>query len=96
MITCCVCEREWPDTDAHRVRFTEEELTYLSKQGWDGSTFLDYCKPCWRILSDKAIGAQLVKGAFQQQLRAQGLAHAEQYGQALLNRLMALRPKGKA
>ena len=90
---CCVCNREWPDSKGHTVTLTEAEKQHIASVGVQ--TVPDayhYCGPCWKVLSDKTMGAQLIKGTFQSGLTAKGVERADLLSHLLFRRLIGLKP----
>lgn len=91
---CCVCGREWPDERIHTLQLTAEEKAHIKSLGKEAPESYPYCFPCWKILSDKVMGAQLIKGLIQSKLRASGVQRAELLSQVFFQRLIGLKPKG--
>lgn len=73
---CCVCHRE-----AHAgstLTLSPEEKKAIEKtDGKKAPDTLFYCKPCYRILSDKERGAQFLRGMMETGLRQAGVVGAE-------------------
>lgn len=92
---CCVCGHEWPDAKGHTIKLTESEIKVVQETGGTIPDTLQYCGPCWRVLSDKTMGAQFIKGTIQSNLHAMGIPYADKWGQMLYAKLMGLKtPKG--
>lgn len=89
---CSVCKRDWPEGTCKVIKLTEEEQQF-ARQAGETDTEYAYCPPCWRVLSDKQMGAQFLKGHFQVQLRSQGVLDAEERAQKFYSGLLALKPK---
>lgn len=90
---CCVCKRDWPDSKGRTLVLTDAEKQHMESLGIEAPDTFLYCGPCWRVLSDKMLGAQFIKGSLQMQLRAQGVPNAEELGQRYMEKLLALKPK---
>lgn len=88
---CCVCERDWPDHRCKVLPVSDEERDALKDIKLPES--YAYCEPCWKVLSDKTMGAQLIKGVIQQMLLAQGTPYAEVLAQNFYRRLIGLKEK---
>lgn len=92
---CSVCSREWPRDKCRIISLTEEERAYIEASGETPAETLAYCNPCWRVLSDKLMGAQLIKGTLQVHLRAKGVVNAEELSQTYFEQLLAVPNKSK-
>ena len=68
---CCVCNREWATCKV--IQLTEAEKQHLRDTSQAYEDQYAYCPPCWKVLSDKLMGAQFIKGTFQVQLKARGV-----------------------
>lgn len=90
---CCVCGRDWPETQSHVLTLTEDEKKAILSMGHEPPDTYVYCKPCWRVLSDKLMGAQLIKGVVQGQLKANGVIGAEQTAQEFFKHILKLERK---
>lgn len=93
---CCVCDRDWPEKKCVVLTLTEEEKTLLKANEGSTPESLAYCNPCWRVLSDRMMGAQLIKSSLQVHLRQKGVGNAEQLSQEYFNRLLSLASKSKS
>lgn len=96
MITCAACDRDWPSDKCHTIQLTDEERKFLRDSGVPEVESYSYCNPCWRVLSDRLMGAQYIKGTLQIQLRSQGRANAEELSQQYFDRLLAITSKPKS
>lgn len=94
-VVCVVCNRSWPKEKCQTLTLTDEEKAHIQAAGEEPMETLSYCNPCWKILSDKLMGAQLIKGTLQVQLRAKGVANAEELSQTYFERLLALPNRSK-
>ena len=88
---CCVCNREWANCKV--IQLTEGEKQHLRQKGQAYEDQYAYCTACWKVLSDKLMGAQFIKGNFQVQLKARGVQEAEELSQTLFDGLLNLKPK---
>lgn len=90
---CCVCGRDWPDAQCQTLTLSEEEKEHVrANKGKDFGPF-HYCAPCWKVLSDKNLGAQFIKGTLQSRLTLKGVPRAELWGQMLYSKLLGLKGK---
>ncbi len=90
MLRCCVCDRDWPDDKCQQLTLTDEERAHVVATGAKVKEPFIYCNPCWRVLSDRMMGAQLMKSVFQLHLRQRGRFDAEVATQAYYDRLLGL------
>ena len=88
---CCVCNREWPDPKCHTVTLTDDEKAYIRNNGGTVPDTYHYCGPCWKVLSDPLMGAQLIRGTIQSHLMANKVPNAEVLSQLFFKRLMGLK-----
>jgi hypothetical protein len=93
---CCVCDRDWPDPKCRVIVLTAAEKKYVQSMGQEPPEQCIYCGPCWRVLSDRTQGAQLIKGAMQLQAQAQGIPNAEKLSQQFLSKLLELAKKPRS
>lgn len=90
---CCVCNRDWPEIKCQTVKLTEAEKQHIASVGVQKvPDAYHYCGPCWKVLSDRTMGAQLIKGTFQSGLTAKGVQEAEVLSHLLFKRLIGLKP----
>ena len=94
---CGTCNREWPDKKCHVLDLTPEDKAYAKIQGVENppDQYI-YCNPCWKVLSDRLMGAQFIKGSLQVQLQAKGVGNAEALSQQYFNNLLSLTSKKKS
>lgn len=77
-LRCGVCGATRPEKACHVITLTEEERRVLTPQGESPPPReLNYCKPCWKTLSDPMSGPSLMKGLLQVGLRQLGVSNAE-------------------
>ena len=70
---CCVCDRSLGEKEGQLLTLTEAEKEYIkTATREEAPSDLIYCKPCYRILSDRNAGAQLLVGTLKNTLRAWG------------------------
>ncbi len=93
---CCICGRFRQNLVT--VTLTDEDKAFIvktagTKQPPDAYV---YCKPCFKILSDRERGAQLMRGTIEIALRSKGNRNAtkiaDKYYQMLLSRTPAKKP----
>lgn len=77
-LICCVCNRSKEESDGQTYILTEAEKASLVKGGHTPKDQYFYCRPCFRMISDPATAAQLIKGVVQVSLTAQGNPKAEE------------------
>lgn len=88
---CAVCSKEWPDPQCRKIDLSDLEKRYVAESGrTDVPDSYHYCPPCWRIISDRSLGAQYIKGVLQVQLRAKGFVDADKMAQGLMDKLLSL------
>lgn len=87
-LTCCVCSRQREEDACVTLRLTEAEKKHLAAAGEPPVEYLSYCRPCYRTLSDREAGAQLMKGVVQIRLREAGIQNAEQLAEKFYNFLI--------
>lgn len=88
---CVVCSKEWIDARLHKIELTDDEKEYVRSMGAkDVPDAYHYCPPCWRIVSDRALGAQYIRGVLQVQLRSKGFVDADKMAEGLMNKLLSL------
>ena len=83
---CCICNRERSETDCVVLTLTDEEKKFSSDMGQGAPDTLVYCKPCYKVLTDREQGARLMQGTFR--MNAGDLPGAAQYAQRLYDRLI--------
>jgi len=87
---CGVCSRTWADEFCHVLDLTESERTYIrAATGEPAPKQYVYCKPCWKLLSNRQQGAQFIAGSFQAGFRAAGHPKSVQAGKKWLNFLVS-------
>jgi len=75
---CCVCSRILGEQEGQLLTLTEAEKEYIRMAtGEEAPESYIYCKPCYRILSDRNAGAQLLVGTLKNTLKAWGSYGAE-------------------
>lgn len=90
MTKCCICHR--PQLDMKRcevLTLTPEERQALTASGQPDTDKLVYCKPCYRIATDRKRGAAFMKGLAETALRRAGVADAEARAQKFHDQLLA-------
>ena len=75
---CCVCEK--PIQDGHTIVLTtEEKAAFVDETAPDE---VHYCKPCYRVLTNRTAGAELLKGFLEMTLRRSGVNTPKQLADA--------------
>ena len=72
MTKCGICGQE--TENPHIIELTEAEKSNLDSP----PDRCVYCQPCWKILSNPALGPTLMKGLALQRLRSFGVLNAEE------------------
>jgi hypothetical protein len=88
--SCCHKERECPETI---ILSEEDKLTVAKMSGKAPPDSFSYCAPCWRVLSDRKKGANLLRGQYQELLRKTGHSNPSAAGKAYYNYLTNLGTK---
>lgn len=87
---CGVCKREWPTESCKVIHLTDtERLSVKRATGQEAPTEYIYCKPCWKLLSDRRQGAQYIAGTMQASLKSHGHPKAEEVGKKMLDFLLS-------
>lgn len=92
-VECAVCNRSKKRSECEVIRLTEAEKKSVRSTG---ATPLDeyfYCRPCWRIVTDRFKGADLQKGIVQVSLQQIGVTNAEAIATRYRDNLLSITPK---
>jgi hypothetical protein len=72
------------------IDLTEAEKFYvMSMMNQSPPSQYIYCKPCWKLLSNRQQGAQFIAGSVQALVRSAGHPKSAQAGKKMLNFLIA-------
>lgn len=88
MLKCCVCDRPREREHMWIIQTTPDERAAIKKMGAVAADEYPYCRPCWRVVSDREKGAQLLKGMMQMKMRVQGAPGADDIGAKLYKFLL--------
>lgn len=80
-LQCGICGASRPRGSCHIIVLTDAEKAQMLASGKQPEDEYIYCKPCWRVLSDRATGPSLYKGLIQARLRQLGVDNAEKIAQ---------------
>lgn len=95
MKKCCVCSRPREDAEMKQIVLTASEREYVKAKTGEDATDYWYCIPCFRVLSDREQGAQLIKGSLQVSLTARGHPRAGEISQKVYEDLLEKSKKGR-
>ena len=85
----CYCGRTVRKEDSHIIELSEEEKAFFRANGLTPKRFLLVCPACWELMKHPEHGAQLLKGAQQQVLRAIGVPNAEELSESARKKFLA-------
>jgi hypothetical protein len=74
---CCVCSKKIESSACVTLRLSDSEKESVRQMGQEPQNEYEYCRPCFRLLSNPEQGAQLIRGTFQLALRSEGVPDAE-------------------
>lgn len=94
-VECAVCHRPRAVSRCEVIELTDDEKASLRKMGHTVEDTLYYCRPCWRVVTDRQQGAALMKGLAQTQLQRAGVANAEDVATKFHERVLELSKKGE-
>lgn len=96
-LQCGVCGANRPRKSCHIIVLTEAERQKLIALKQPVRDEYVYCRPCWRVLSDRVSAPALIKGLTLAHLRNLGVSNAEGLAQRFYVRLVdALKKKPPA
>lgn len=78
---CDICGRD--RECAETIRLTAEVKAALTEAGVTPPEEYHYCGPCWRVVSNREQGAQLLSGFFQTTLTGLGHTNARKAGEKM-------------
>ena len=79
---CGICGRTWPEDKCKVITLSAEERAYvLSTTHEEAPEQYIYCKPCWKVATDRTQGLQLMSGIIQATMRNAGNPNAEKAAQ---------------
>ena len=91
-VQCAVCQRPKVRNSCEIIRLTREEKESIRKLGGTPPDEYFYCKPCWRIITDRQKGADLQKGIIQVGLQRIGVSNAEEVADKYRKKLLDITP----
>jgi hypothetical protein len=83
-LKCINCGRERAQEEGRVVKLDDEAremIKTLTKETAPEDFF--YCAPCYRVITDREMGARLISGWFEMQLRVAGHPRAAQAAEAV-------------
>lgn len=93
-VQCCVCKRQKGRDECEILVLTDKEKEALAQAGdTETGDELAYCKPCWRVVSDRQKGADLQKGLVQVSLQQLGVPTAEAIAESYRQKLLSIKPR---
>ncbi len=86
---CVNCSRERPESTGTVIQLTDEERGLIRKMSGDEPpTSYFYCKTCYRIITDREMGARMISGQLEIRLRAAGNPTAQEIAEKLYKLLI--------
>jgi hypothetical protein len=80
---CVNCSRERDPSTGKIITLTEDERRVIAEALGEAPTTYFYCIPCYRILTDREMGARMISGQLEIRLRAGGNPRAQQIAETL-------------
>jgi hypothetical protein len=80
---CVNCSRERAPNAGKVIELTEEERNLITMTVGEAPSSYFYCTPCYRILTDREMGARMIAGQLEIRLRASGNPRAQQIAETL-------------
>jgi hypothetical protein len=80
---CVNCGRDRPEADCSTLVLTEDERNVIRSLTGDAPVQLVFCKPCYRVITDREMGARLISGQLEARLRIAGNPKAQQIAETL-------------
>lgn len=86
---CSNCGRERSESAGSVLKLSEDEQAHIAKlTGAPSPIELFYCKPCYRIVTDREMGARLISGQIEVRLRLAGHPRAQQIAESFYRLLI--------
>jgi len=89
-VKCVNCGRDREQHEGTVIELTEQDRKYIErafKEGAPSEVF--YCQPCYRVLTDREMGARLIAGQLEVRLRLAGHPRAQKVGEAMYKFLLS-------
>lgn len=74
---CIVCQRLRVVEECHILTLTDLEKQHIRERGQTPADEVTYCRPCYRLITDKHAGADVLTGMLLQRLKAAGAQNAD-------------------
>jgi len=94
IVDCAICHRPRAVERCEVLELTADEKKAMRQMGQTPEDKLYYCRPCWRVVTNREQGAALMKGMAQVQLQRAGVTNAETVATKFHERLLKLVEKG--
>ena len=85
---CVNCGRERPETDCTTMTLTEDERAAILQMTGEAPTVVIFCKPCYRVVTDREMGARLISGQVEVRLWMAGNPKATQIAESFYKLLI--------
>ena len=92
-VECGICGRERERRTCKVIKVTEAERQQITDIGQTPLDEYIYCNPCWRAISNRLTGPQLMKGLFLVRMRHLGVPNADHLANQYYANLLAKMPK---
>lgn len=90
MKKCINCGRERLESSGRVLTLTDEERAVITKvAGEPPPTEFFYCTPCYRVVTDREMGARLISGQLEIRLRVAGHPRAKEAAEAFYKLLIS-------
>jgi len=89
-VKCVNCGRDREQHEGTLIELTEQDRKYIEqafKEGAPSEVF--YCQSCYRVLTDREMGARLIAGQLEVRLRLAGHPRAQKVGEAMYKFLLS-------
>jgi hypothetical protein len=86
---CCICGQDF-EIGGQTIRLTEDEKV----EGLEAPEEVDYCASCFKVMSDREAGAQLLKGLYEMKLKELGVVNAKAMSDVYYQKLIERKNEG--
>jgi len=87
---CINCGRDRPQESGTVFKLTDQERAIIEKVAGEPPPIeLFYCAPCYRVVTDREMGARLISGQLEIRLRLAGHPKAKQAAEAFYKLLIS-------
>jgi hypothetical protein len=87
-VKCCLCGKIKDRLNCVVLTTTEDEMAAIRQVGQEPSAEYIYCRPCYRLATDRERAARFMQGIVQMKLRARGNPKAEAMGNKMYEMLI--------